>query len=105
MAKLKSSPLTDAEEAKIQEGIAGDADNPELTDEQLARMRPAKDVLPPEFFKAIAEHRRSRGRPALERPKQVVSIRLDPDVVEKFKASGKGWQSRINEILKRAKVG
>ena len=29
---------------------------------------------------------------------------LDPDVIEKFKATGKGWQNRINEILKGAKV-
>ncbi|TIU84753.1 MAG: hypothetical protein E5W03_11740, partial [Mesorhizobium sp.] len=35
---------------------------------------------------------------------QVVSIRLDQDVVRKFKATGKGWQARINEVLKNAKV-
>lgn len=38
-------------------------DFPELTDEELTNMRPARDVLPPEFFKAMEEHRRSRGRP------------------------------------------
>ncbi|MEA3030553.1 MAG: hypothetical protein QOG13_1878 [Sphingomonadales bacterium] len=36
--------------------------------------------------------------------KQAVSIRLDREVVEKFKATGRGWQSRINEALKRARV-
>jgi uncharacterized protein (DUF4415 family) len=36
--------------------------------------------------------------------KRAVSIRLDKDVVEKFKATGPGWQSRINEALKRARV-
>jgi uncharacterized protein (DUF4415 family) len=31
-----------------------------------------------------------------------VSIRLDQDVIDKFKASGPGWQSRINDLLKKA---
>ena len=42
--------------------------------------------------------------PKAERRLQHVSIRLDPDVVAKFKATGKGWQSRINEVLKAAKL-
>lgn len=80
-------------------------DSPELTDEELARMRPAREVLPPEFFEGIEEARRARGRPSVAAPKQVVSIRLDPDVIAKFKATGKGWQSRINEVLRKAKLG
>lgn len=80
-------------------------DSPELTAEELAQFRPAREVLPPEFFKGIEEARRARGRPSIEAPKQVVSIRLDPDVIAKFKATGKGWQSRINDVLKKAKVG
>jgi uncharacterized protein (DUF4415 family) len=102
--KLRIPNLTDEEEAEIQAGIARDPDNPEITDEQFARMRPAREVLPPEFFEAIDEMRRARGRPKLETPKKLVSLRLDQDVVEKFRATGKGWQSRINDVLKRAKV-
>lgn len=49
--------------------------------------------------------RRSRGRPPVAKPLQQISVRLDPDVVAKFKATGKGWQTRINEVLKKAKVG
>lgn len=45
---------------------------------------------------------KANGRPASG--KVVVSLRLDPDVVEKFKATGKGWQGRINDILRAAKV-
>lgn len=33
--------------------------------------------------------------------KVVLSIRIDADIVEAFKASGKGWQARINEALRR----
>ena len=42
------------------------------------------------------------GRPPKENPKQQVSIRLDPDVLEAFRSTGKGWQSRINAELRKA---
>lgn len=40
-----------------------------------------------------------RGRPKAESPKQRVTIRFDADIVEYFKSTGKGWQSRMNEAL------
>lgn len=43
-----------------------------------------------------------RGRPPLETKKQLVSLRLDPDVIARFKADGPGWQARINETLRKA---
>ncbi len=73
-------------------------DSPELTDEDFARMRPAKEVLPPAFLKALKEGR--VGRPKAESPKQKVTIRLDADIVEQFRATGKGWQTRMNDALK-----
>ena len=76
------------------------SDNPTITKADMAKGKSLKEALP-ELYESI---QRSRGRPPLEHPKQVVSIRLDPDVIDKFKATGKGWQSRINEVLKRAKV-
>jgi len=42
------------------------------------------------------------GRPLSANPKQQVTLRLDPDVLEKFRATGKGWQSRINAELRKA---
>ncbi|WP_428426153.1 BrnA antitoxin family protein [Pararhizobium sp.] len=92
-------PLTDEQEADIQRKIASDPDNPEATDEELSQARPFAEVFP-ELMESI---RRSRGRPIVEVRKQQVSLRLDPDVIEKFKATGKGWQARVNEILKQAK--
>ena len=47
---------------------------------------------------------RSRGRPPIESPKKQITLRLDQDVIEKFRGTGRGWQSRINEALKRAKI-
>ncbi|EJL33783.1 hypothetical protein PMI01_01937 [Caulobacter sp. AP07] len=43
-----------------------------------------------------------RGRPKLETPKKQVTLRLDQTVIDKLREGGPGWQSRINEILKKA---
>jgi uncharacterized protein (DUF4415 family) len=43
-----------------------------------------------------------RGRPRKAAPKEPVNIRLDPDVLAHFRATGRGWQSRINAILRKA---
>lgn len=45
---------------------------------------------------------RKGGRPKSEAPKKPVSLRLDPDVLAHFKASGPGWQTRINDALRKA---
>jgi uncharacterized protein (DUF4415 family) len=50
--------------------------------------------------KPKAPDKRGPGRPPSG--KIIVTLRLDPEVVAKFKASGPGWQSRINDLLKRA---
>jgi uncharacterized protein (DUF4415 family) len=76
--------------------------SPEITDEEFVSARPAREVLPPEFFTGMEALRRARGRPPVEHPRKLVSIRLDQDVLEKFKSSGKGWQTRINETLRKA---
>jgi uncharacterized protein (DUF4415 family) len=43
-----------------------------------------------------------RGRPPSANPKQALKLRLDADVVEHFRATGPGWQTRINDTLRRA---
>ena len=43
-----------------------------------------------------------RGRPKSARRKQPVSLRLDPDVIAHFRRAGRGWQSRINSVLRKA---
>jgi uncharacterized protein (DUF4415 family) len=87
------------DEAEIEAMIASDPDAPEATDEQLAAARPFSEAYP-----ALAKKmRRAAGRPKLDEPKVPVSIRLDAEVLRKWKATGPGWQSRINEALKTAK--
>ncbi|HWU63599.1 MAG TPA: BrnA antitoxin family protein [Ensifer sp.] len=73
-----------------------------IQSEDLKRMQSAKDVLPPSVLEGIAEARRSRGRPSLENPKQHINIRLDADLIARLKADGPGWQSRANNLLRKA---
>ena len=43
-----------------------------------------------------------RGRPKTESPKQQITLRLDTDVLDRFRETGPGWQSRINETLRQS---
>lgn len=90
--------ITDEEEARIQRGITLDPDNPEWTAEDFRNARPFAEVFP-DLMESI---RRARGRPASKTPRKVVSLRLDQDVLEKYRASGKGWQARMNADLRKA---
>lgn len=86
--------LTPEEDDEITRAAESDPDTRPLTDEQLAEMRPI-----PEEEKA--RFRRARG-PQRAPTKVVVSIRLDPDLLERLKEGGSGWQSRANDMLRRA---
>lgn len=72
-----------------------DNENPEWTEENFARARPGSEV----FAELGMTPPRPRGRPTAANPKKPVSIRLDPEVVSFFKASGSGWQTRLNDVL------
>ncbi|MEO6840138.1 MAG: BrnA antitoxin family protein [Bradyrhizobium sp.] len=72
------------------------SDNPKLTDEQLSKARPFAEVLP----ELAASIRRGRG-PNKAPTKKLVSLRLSGQVIEKYKADGPGWQSRIDQDLRR----
>ncbi len=89
-------PITEEEEARIQAGIAADPDNPELTEADFQAMRPAAKVLPPALYEALT---RPRGRPKAAETKVPVKLRLDRRAVDAFKATGEGWQTRMNDVL------
>ena len=44
----------------------------------------------------------SRGRPKSAAPKKAISLRVDADVLDKFKADGRGWQGRMNDVPRKA---
>lgn len=79
--------------------IIDDYDNPEWTEEDFA-MAKGPETLPPEVLALFPKTVARLGRPPKENPKQAVNLRLDPDVLAFFKASGPGWQSRINAALR-----
>jgi uncharacterized protein (DUF4415 family) len=72
--------MTEEEDRAITEDALADPDNPPWNDEFLAR----------------------RGRPPLDNPKQAIKMRLDADLVAALRASGKGWQTRANGMLRKA---
>lgn len=77
---------TAAEDAAIAAGIAQDPDTMEMTAELAAKLQPL----------------RRPGRPKVEQPKVPVTMRVDADVLDAIKASGTGWQTRVNELLRDA---
>lgn len=78
-----------------------DDDNPEWMEEDFAKARPATEVLSEIFAETVAAAMlKPRGRPRKEVTKAPVNIRLSPDVVEAFRATGRGWQTRVDEALK-----
>ncbi len=81
---------------KLKEPVFDD-DNPEWTEADFAKARPPEEVLPPEL---LAQFKATRG-PQKAPTKVAVSIRLSSDVVAHFKAKGPGWQSRIDDALRK----
>ncbi|MFM8865254.1 MAG: BrnA antitoxin family protein [Limnohabitans sp.] len=77
-------------------------DNPEWTAKDVAQARPAHELLPGLFSASqSASLLTPRGRPKAEVTKVRVGIRLSPEVIEHFKASGSGWQTRIDAALRQ----
>jgi uncharacterized protein (DUF4415 family) len=66
-----------------------------------AKSEPDARSLTPKQLKAMVPMRALRGRPKSESKKLLVSVRYSPEVVEYFKATGEGWQSRMDGVLRR----
>ena len=89
MTILKTKPLSD-EAGEVRE----------LTSEDMDRFRPAVEVLP-EALVAVLPKRKPGQRGAQKKPtKEPVTIRYSRDVLEYSRATGPGWQSRIDAALK-----
>jgi uncharacterized protein (DUF4415 family) len=73
-----------------------DVQSPELTAEEMAKAKPFAQVFP----ELAASIRRGRG-PNKAPTKKLVSLRLSGKVIEAYKAKGPGWQSRIDQDLRR----
>ena len=102
MPKLKPTHIspTDEEEEEIQRGIDADPGAFELDDEWFKRARPAAEVHP----ELVKQWLKNGGKPTGP-AKVFVYIGLDQDLLAHFQNAGDGWESRINEALRRAAFG
>jgi uncharacterized protein (DUF4415 family) len=73
------------------------SDNPQWTKADFAKPKPFSEALP----ELAASIRKGRG-PNKAPTKKLVSLRLSPDVLDHFKAKGPGWQSKIDDALRKA---
>jgi uncharacterized protein (DUF4415 family) len=80
-----------------------DAGNPEWTRKDMAKARPAAEVLPGLIGAKATEEllRRGKGRPPKEDRKVNQTIRIDPEVLAAYRQEGKGWQTLINQVLRQ----
>ena len=104
MPKLKPGTLkpSPSQDAAITAGIAADIENPQWTDADFVKARPASEVFDPMTFANLASLRKRQGERGQQKTptKMATTIRLSPEVMEAFKATGQGWQTRIDSALK-----
>jgi uncharacterized protein (DUF4415 family) len=74
-----------------------DPENPEWTKHDFAKAKPFKESFP----EAHAA-RKKRGRPPVAKPKVHIGFRLDADVVEAIRATGPGYNARVEKALREA---
>jgi uncharacterized protein (DUF4415 family) len=80
LALADAESMTDAEDAAITAAALADPDNPPWD----------------EYFRS------KRGRPKQDVVKEQIALRLDPEVIARFKAGGPGWQTRMSDVLRKA---
>jgi uncharacterized protein (DUF4415 family) len=81
-SKPKLHIPTPEEDAAIARGIESDPDTFVPSDEQFKQMK------------------RRGGRPKLDHPKVALTVRYDADIIERFRATGEGWHTRMNNALR-----
>lgn len=84
---------TPEEDAAINRGIAKDPDTYELSDEEFKQLRPFSERMAERRAAAVKDQ--PEGRPLIE-----ITISYDADVLETFRATGNGWQLRMNDALR-----
>ncbi|MGU3539978.1 BrnA antitoxin family protein [Methylobacterium sp. A54F] len=98
MTKPEHAPGYVPNDAYTQDDWDAVSDNPPLTDTELAAARPGPAGMPAAMAEAFL---RRAGRPKAPVRRVPISLRVDPDVLAAYKADGPGWQTRMNETLRR----
>lgn len=76
-----------------------DRQNPEWSAKEIRNARPLLDVLPGETAAAVRRYRGQRGQQKAP-TKELISLRVDRDIVAAYRSTGPGWQARANEALR-----
>lgn len=82
-------------------------ENPEWTEEDLARAKPFREVFPEQYAAWVAGGRapipaKRVGRPPVEAPKVQIGFRLAREIAERIRASGAGYNARVEKVLRDA---
>lgn len=88
-------------QAKPVETFVDPDDAPPWTADQFKR---AEFAIGGEVIRPAQGTLTKRGRPPVAAPKQVVSLRLEPEIIEAYRATGAGWQKRMGDVLKRSAI-
>ena len=75
-----------------------DLDLPEWTDEQFARALPFQEAFPAAF----ESWKRGRGQPKVDQPKVKINFRFAAETVQALKASGRGYNARVEKLVNDA---
>lgn len=84
---MKKPPLTDR-----------DGEVREITKEDMKKFRPAAKADPG----MVSAVKAARGRPPVESPKQTITLRMNPALIDAIRATGKGYNTRVEKVLKDA---
>ncbi len=98
MPKLKPNTIIPSEDEETEINEHAREDGTLHSDQELMEFMNIEESALPESFKQVA---RRRGRPPSTERKVLVSIRYSPEVIEYFRATGKGWQTRMDDALKQ----
>jgi uncharacterized protein (DUF4415 family) len=97
--KERLNTMSSTSEARINIRIPSAKEDEAITAAALSD----PDALPlsAQQLNAMVPVRNLRGRPPSERKKLLISVRYSPEVIEYFKSTGEGWQSRMDSVLRQ----
>lgn len=92
---------TESEDIQINAGITADPDNPEWSAGDFQQAMPAKQFFDAKAYENLVALKRKPGErgPQKAAVKERITIRLSPEVVSRFRATGPGWQTRVDDAL------
>ncbi len=93
---MKKKPLRGMKDFSRE--VVPDAESPQWSRKDFQEAKPFKEGFP-ELYDGW---KRGRGRPKAAQTKQKIMLRLDPEIIESFRALGPGWMTQMNNVLKDA---